>query len=795
MVLLYNPTPVGKRWIAGFLLEDVVRTYLQTLYVGITGASENAQLLLDQDPINIKQSSASGNRLVKTCLASTVTWLELVREYCISPEIFTSQFLQPAKLAAAFRLSARHTIDLEGYVFSKSANFYDPYYKCKVFTLAVVVPLLQTAMSIRCRSEQWAETELGGINLKNVQPMPYVNRIHPFRLQIKKTETKPALSRWNFLKTSIQDASRFHNSIAFENFCEVLSTRFGRRFLGAPCILSGRLVWAKIPLLIIQSPVGNESINLLANEYLTSISNIDADRIKSLEGQMIRVLSVIWYGRFRRGIELLPEAFLLEKIENERDSLVDNLMGFVRLRGRVPLETIPKEFLCTDPSVLAPNIILREGYLEWQYELFHDSPIVQLFHEKNADIRRLRWQSGLAGAVVLTDRYSIINSEKLHEECLVAKLSRDIKLMNCFLSIIKYRDDFGYLPDKVKEMAKIVSRDNPDMFLRNILWLRWMRFLIRNRDGIIISNKALKIAYKLVRHTLISLLVQVQKEKSVIGLHEIENMTGFPPSLALKALREIEDEGWIHCLKKDNMKCDLVWILKKDIGKEELEQASNFLMLLEDQVLSVLKSVHFSLHCLKIIEMLQANGISLNYFTLILLLKTLENKGKISHKEDMWIYPWDRRIIDILNSKPYDLFTMDDIMSMASIPQFENEKFQVIVRGLEQRGDIWQPAPGRFCLAPCEDRDRNLVLLNMLKLKCEEHIMDTLKNKGGQVEEGWLMGETKLFIRKLADELRLTLNHYELSQKIIGNLLSQGILKRRDARDQTWLQLQMQSKK
>ncbi len=61
-----------KRWKAVFLRESKIRTYLQAFYVSLIGSSENARLLIENEPGSIDRNAISGNELVRSCFAYSV---------------------------------------------------------------------------------------------------------------------------------------------------------------------------------------------------------------------------------------------------------------------------------------------------------------------------------------------------------------------------------------------------------------------------------------------------------------------------------------------------------------------------------------------------------------------------------------------------------------------------------------------------------------------------------------------------------------------------------------------------
>lgn len=763
----------GRKLVPTFFTESNVRKYLQALYISTVGATDNARLILERDLSDADPKFFAGNKLVIACSSWMRMWLKFMREFSRSAEIYSLQFLEPVKLLANFRLTARKTTTLTGLLFSKSSRFYDKYFSGDVRTLAIIIPSLQTVMSIRCRDELAGEVGTGGLLLNGIQPMPYVNRIHPHQLDIERNDERPSLSSLDFLKVSVDDLELFRTSMAFENFCEIESgqLRERRRRTGAPCIICGRLICVRPPSIILKGYSGR-LIRLHMNHNLPSNSCMDLHEISSLEGKFVRVLVVHWYGKGQT--VPTPEAFILEEVESEDEILHDEVCGFVRLRIRLQSSVVFERFPQASLQMSA-HINVRGENIEWQPVPAPGEPFLQAFHNTQQQIRMLRLRNCYGKVTTLVDLRGVLDWAKLRKEWLVKKLTQDEGLLRFSLGIIKYGDDQGVIPRKISELRGVISGIFSDSVpVWYVYWLLNTRLIKRTGDRTVISELGHHVVYSAVKNALISALRNALNEKTVMSLDELEERTGFAPSLILSRLQELEEEGVVHCLELSGKRCELIWFTIRPTTASEDPRASaaEKFRALKEKILALFGEFHHPLHPLKVIELMQQKGHVTSYRALLSLLVWLEKEGILSHDGEMWEYPWRRRITDILNGNPTCPFTIEAIMRLASIPPFEAEKVKNILTELEEEREIWQPVPGRWFSNPRDDIAREIQLRTLLLNVDQEFITKILREKEW-AEDRWLEIESTFHVRKFAEKIGFKGNLRQIHREAISELISQ----------------------
>ena len=142
----------------------------------------------------------------------------------MADEIFTEQILEPARCAARFIVNIRRfsssTTTLDGIIFARSNPYYNKAFGEDRITLSVILPEIESVMSLPCSAKEYGEINYGDHIISGVQPIPYVNRMHYAVLSLKKKDqaTATALSHLDFLKVSLHDIGKLTHSLAFENF-------------------------------------------------------------------------------------------------------------------------------------------------------------------------------------------------------------------------------------------------------------------------------------------------------------------------------------------------------------------------------------------------------------------------------------------------------------------------------------------------------------------------------------------------------------------------------------------------
>jgi hypothetical protein len=245
-------------------------------------------------------------------------------------------------------------------------------------------------------------------------------------------------------------------------------------------------------------------------------------------------------------------------------------------------------------------------------------------------------------------------------------------------------------------------------------------------------------------------------------------------------LREIEKEGNVRCLIRENKRNELIWIFSKPeiTNNNDIKEALIIIESLKEHILSIFLKFPYPLNSSKITDELQYKGIVLSQYTTKIILTQLEEEGKLTYKKGIWTNPWEIRTIDAIKNEPYNLLTFDDILIKTSIPPIEKVILRDILNKLEQSKIIFQPIPDRWCLIPKDICAKQTISQNILRLESQKYIISTLNRVGGQSQVTWLAGNVRFFIQKKAKELEITVNVTQLAEDIISKMVEQKLLRR-----------------
>jgi len=778
-------------WIPHFLRERRIRTALQNLYVAVIGSRENARILLKYEPDEIGKDAATGNPLARRCFDATVRWLRRLQEFSITPEIFSDQFLKPFRVPARFILRMRDaqpsTTCLDGLVFRRSRPFYDRYFGENMLVLSIAIPQLGVASSLRCRVDYINDIDYGFCRIDGIQPLPFVNRIHPSRLRLEWMKETVSLSDFNFLKVSFQDLLEFQRSLAFENLCEIWSEqsedlskgRHGRR-LGAVCIFGGLVRSAGGgPYMILEDPCkSGRFLTLYVTEQFLRLLNTDLVGLRNLKGRLIRVLGVVWfrYGSTRSTPEY-PEVIVPEFVNDRFELIMDDLIGFVRVRDKVISDSLIVRYRETDFSSLPQPLTMENGYVTYNFSIKAKDNIVRIFLDEENFIRSLRRKTAVmkpAEAFIMPEQ--LLNTCKLQLNGLAERIKRDKHLLSYLLALIRHFDHEGALPSTLKELTSIVEGMPSEVSEENFRWLRDLGLLSKRRKKPArITGRGIKIAYLAIRENLMPQLKGIIRRKNIVDLLEMENETSMPASLLLQALQELENERFARCISLNGQRCELFWMCilgKKDAA---IKEAISKIELWETEILGVLSKVHYALHISKILEEIKEKGLNMNYPALRFLLLRLKKQGRLieDREHGMWFYPLENRIIDILSRNRFEVFTPEEIAEKASIPLLRINKILKILEKLKQDRKAVEILDGKWAvvLPAKEDIERKQ---KILKSECRRHVLNILKKYKRGLKPERLNWELIRFLISVKHRMKTGGSSQLIAAEVINEMLNMG---------------------
>ena len=365
-----------KQWSSREIFkEHEMRDLMSQMYMALTQAGENAKSLSTIDVEQIRKIIPVGNRQTKEATREFLRDLEYYKDISDSTEAFERNVLTPIKFSAQLILHmrdrSRATTDLQCWVIAKSYPTYDPLSRQDMVTVTTVCPKIKTTMSVRISKEQADTLDYKIYQFPNVQPIPLVNRMRSAARRDEKhsdTNLIGKMGDYDFLFADLDDLEYFKYSFEMRHYCEISPDQSShKQMLGAVLVCSGELLGTSGDIAVIKNPItGNSEKFHVRNKYSPNLF----DRVSSLEKKYVRVLCSVWYdsGTEDDDHPTLPEIYQIEEIGNEHQSvpteyyennnkifdkmkhqaIMENIVGFVRIRGSVNKKDLEKKFDETD---------------------------------------------------------------------------------------------------------------------------------------------------------------------------------------------------------------------------------------------------------------------------------------------------------------------------------------------------------------------------------------------------------------------------------------------------------------
>lgn len=665
--------------------------------MGTVLAGENCNNLVNLNLENLRNAVPAGIPLARQCFRWVTRWLSLLNEFAVNPEEFQVKVMEPVRSSARYLLSIREsnprTTSLKGYVFSISKTRRDRYYNQDVVTISLIVPGLECCFSLRYPVASLSGLRRGSYIFGGVQPIPYVNRIHPFKLTTTQWDKSYSLSELDFLCVSIRDLDSLSRTLVFEKMCVVESFQDRRERLAMPLVLSGQLVSVSPPqITILDAYDHTRSSNLIISDDLAMSYPEGISGLKSARGKWVKILATVWYGhRVSSPSSIWPEAFKLEVVD-ESSCKIEDALGYLRVRGTTSSENFSKEFPSMDVSTLPPSIERSEGTLRYKSSSKATDPIqVAFLNERNRmeEIRAGQTEGYFATSLGLLDR------RKLRVEGMAELLANKPVILDSILALIAVQDEEGALPEKRRDIMRFLDRDL-GIAAEIYSFLRDVGLIQRSSSGYSISPFGFDIAMKSTALQVSQSLTRFLRETTspIFSVLDAGEKTKTPPSITLGCLKQLEANGAVQAAVLGRRRFDLLWI------KLPVDDQENVTHGLETQwtaysarVLGVLESVRTSMSEAKLVELLSGSNPRLDHFGLRLVLAELQIRGKVAREVEstgnvMWEYPLGARVADNLESNPDAIISIDGMTSSLHLSQSDLVPLRLILAQLEKEGRV-----------------------------------------------------------------------------------------------------------
>lgn len=666
------------------LTEKRLRTILTKMYNAIL-VSENAILLQREDPWDIDPSRFGGTQLASDSMGDFCDWAEHMKLFTKADKIYNEQFLKPARIAAnlieRYRTMSPRTTDLEGWIFSKSQSYPDPVTGVKRTTLSVVVPAIQTAMTVRVSEEVARSSGSGYVVFGTSQPIPIVNRIHQARPANRASQRSVRLGEFDFLFTGFSDVERLGESIEMENYCEVESSQSERRqHLGFPFVSSAKIVSVSGPSISLLKPYGKrEMITMQISPHL--FENIDLSELEGMRGKTVRFFGVQWYKARSRGDVKFesPEVFFVEPEEDREVLKTEDAVGMIRMRGRMSVSEVEE---IIGKKLEHPSIRTEDGFARFVYRGSSDM-ICRQYQAAVTEIRELR-QTMKSNAFQITEDH-VIDRKRMRVENLASLLRRhrilyDI-MMHCLLQVDRTGE---FVPENT-------SSDLPypaDLIKKKVLFMRHLGIFEKTGFGYGPTGTGFKIASKCIAADLEKSL----SPERIVSIMDIDG-EGIPPSVMLDCLRNGVFEGFSPVTIGGN-RTEVFWSRDKPSPREEEKLLSRYAVL-RSRVLDALRAVSYPITGREIAERVSTESERVSRFAAQLMLEEEERTGRVRLDGGSWEYTLVGRIYDLFEISPQESFTLDGVIEGIGVGTIMREDVVRILTDFEKKrviakiGDGW----------------------------------------------------------------------------------------------------------
>ena len=688
-----------------FFHDVVIRQALQGIYVGIAGANDNAETLSRlENPLTISPEQIHGNEVVRYGFLSGIRWLSAISEFVRSDDIFESQILTPFRLSARYLLTIRRmrepTTTLQGLVYSVSKPFFSKFFEQQVIDLSLIIPELGTAMLYRCPAPIVPSNCLfKECEIPYAQPIPIMNRIHPSRFPsglLSVGSREIVLDRYAFLNISLKDLKAASRSFAFENHCEAESAIYGKRRLGILCILSGRVKYIDEATIILRDILERDSCTLRLSPLCTrSITKSEELRKEKLVEKPVKALSIIWY-HYSSGRPENPEALYIQKCDYDLEALLNDATGYIRARGRVEAEKIRGLYNQKVVELLSKDIVFDGQSLIWRYgESSRTNPITLEFIRVLDKLKEIR----AAMRRAFTPLISVLDGRRLLTEY-YANVIHKKNLIPILLTLIRENEKCSCLAISHEELREKIRKYSdgyyyPGEFEEAIYLLRGMGLVrsVKDPRGRYLkpSQFSYDVAYAAVRNQVGSILRDLLEERGWLSIFDLSEMQDYPFSMLFRGINNLANEGIASPLYLRGFKIPIAWRKVRDQHDVELilKQLNSKISQITGDVLNVLSAITHPISTGKLAEELASKGIYVIEEVLTALLQNLLRQGRIMQTGDnMWFYPWERRIADFLERRQAQIFTEKEIIEAINPPYNIRTYFRQYLDKLESQGMI-----------------------------------------------------------------------------------------------------------
>lgn len=727
------------------------------MYDAIVAAAKNADLLSAVDPADIRIEECEGTAWSKNSMMRVCDWLGAIRAVSASEDIFQSQILDPIRTSvrclSAFRRLAPSTTELDVWIFGVSRQYRYEHYEEDKITAFAVVPELESVMSVRVGADDPDRVSPGFYRIGNVQPIPLVNRLHQTRPTFTKICRKPALEDWNFLKTGFGDQDSLNSSAEMEHFLEVESAQSEQRHhLGAAFILACKITAVREPNIFVQRVRGKETANMAISESLAT-SGVLGDF--ALEGKYARVLAVQWYDAGDEGAQKLPETFMVEPI-SERDALMDEITGHVRVRGSTTVEELESMYGRADLSTA--KALSVEGTVSYVHKRSSEDPVADEFLKSSARLKNLR--VSFRGDSSLQVRWvDVIDDNRMSARGLATLLKGRAQLRDVLGYVQTHIDDTGEAATD-REIADSLGSEL-DGTKRLLRWLKYLG-LAEKKDGRIWSTGAARDA---LAGAFSDHIAKIEGASDLVSIPELA--CSAPQSAVVSGLSR---PGGEFVPLQDGGRANRLYWLRKGADGSVAAEAERKLRELRRSVLAIARSVSFPVTAKYIAQEALRAGLPISHFVANAAAESLAYHGRFVQSGESWEYTITQRVADFLSDNATAEFTVDAILSGACVAGRDRDLAVEALRSLAQEERTTELSGGIWSCRRSEEQIRS-----HFKEKLKSAALSMIRSKKNGMDRNMLISRLHRFASDIDSERRLR-DHGKSAIDAVAELEAEGMV-------------------
>jgi hypothetical protein len=522
--------------------------------------------------------------------------------------------------------------------------------------------------------------------IPNAQPIPFLNRIHPTKIPDKlKTADlgRVGLDRYHFLSVAFRDLQTLTKSFALENFCETNSTVYGRRMLGAACVVSGRVKDISDGGTMIISDISNTEPCCTLKLSHTPVGYID----RITKDSYVRIFCVIWY-RFQVGMLKDPEVLHVEICDDKLETEKNDLEGYVRLRGCVRVDDVVRVYSKQAVELLSRNIKFDGSWLVWKDGLPEkEEDLFSIFRHTVNTIRRVRLQRG--DPLIPIPR--LLSRDAVRAEH-YANVAQSMGLLYFLLELISMGEKRGCLAGSLRELGEIVkvfARGYYQAEIEDALFhLRGLGIIRRTKENCVgLTPISYRVAYTALKTEIQQFLRKFCNRQGWISIFELAENQQYPLPILLCGVNDLVAMRYLVPLKFSGFDGLIAWKKAGELLDESriIENLLPRIRRTETAVLGILSRLSYPISTDKLLEeLVNKERARLTRHILVKILEELKKQGRLEQdSEDMWFYPWDIRIADFLRNNTERLFTEDEIAEAIQLPRMRYSLKQFLDRLME----------------------------------------------------------------------------------------------------------------